>query len=290
MTAKMTARKNISETDPQHRSSTPHRQARSNALVRTISESVRYRSLVRALVVRHLAGRYRGSVLGFIWSLLNPLCLMAVYTLVFHVYSRFDDANHYTLFVFCGLLPWVWTQSTLVEGTSSIAGSGHLVTKSMFPPHILPLVSVFTGLSHFLLSLPIFFLFSYLLGGEVSWSLLLLPIVVAIHFFMLYGFVLASSALNVFYRDVQHLIGNILSLIFFLCPIVYPATQVPERYSWTLSANPFAAIVQLYHAILLRGEIPSAVLLEASLGWALLSLIAGATIFQRYRDHLAEAL
>jgi ABC-type polysaccharide/polyol phosphate export permease len=251
---------------------------------------VRYRALVRALVVRHLAGRYRGSVLGFIWSLLNPLCLMAVYTLVFHVYSRFDDANHYTLFVFCGLLPWVWTQSTLVEGTSSIAGSGHLVTKSMFPPHILPLVSVFTGLSHFLLSLPIFFLFSYLLGGEVSWSLLLLPVVVAIHFFMLYGFVLASSALNVFYRDVQHLIGNILSLIFFLCPIVYPATQVPERYSWTLSANPFAAIVQLYHAILLRGDIPSAVLLEASLVWALFSLIVGATIFQRYRDHLAEAL
>jgi ABC-type polysaccharide/polyol phosphate export permease len=75
-----------------------------------------------------------------------------------------------------------------------------------------------------------------------------------------------------------------------LCPIVYPATQVPERYSWTLSANPFAAIVQLYHAILLRGDIPSAVLLEASLVWALFSLIVGATIFQRYRDHLAEAL
>ena len=290
VTAKMIAKENISEPHPQHRASPPRRQVRPNAIVRTISESVRYRALVSALVVRHLAGRYRGSVLGFIWSLLNPLCLMAVYTLVFHVYSRFDDANHYTLFVFCGLLPWIWTQSTLVEGTSSIAGSGHLVTKSMFPPHILPLVSVFTGLSHFLLSLPIFFLFSYLLGGEISWSILLLPFVVAIHFFLLYGFVLASSALNVFYRDVQHLIGNILSLIFFLCPIVYPATQVPARYSWTLSANPFAAIVQLYHAILLRGELPSVILLEASLGWAMVSLVGGAVIFQRYRDHLAEAL
>jgi ABC-type polysaccharide/polyol phosphate export permease len=286
----MIAKENISEPHPQHSASPPRRQVRPNAIVRTISESVRYRALVSALVVRHLAGRYRGSVLGFIWSLLNPLCLMAVYTLVFHVYSRFDDANHYTLFVFCGLLPWIWTQSTLVEGTSSIAGSGHLVTKSMFPPHILPLVSVFTGLSHFLLSLPIFFLFSYLLGGEISWSILLLPFVVTIHFFLLYGFVLASSALNVFYRDVQHLIGNILSLIFFLCPIVYPATQVPARYSWTLSVNPFAAIVQLYHAILLRGELPSAILLEASLGWAIVSLVVGAVIFQRYRDHLAEAL
>lgn len=266
------------------------RQAKPTALVRTISESVRYRALVRALVIRHLAGRYRGSLLGFVWSLLNPLCLMAVYTLVFHVYSRFDDSNHYTLFVFCGLLPWVWTQSSLIEGTSSIAGSGHLVTKSMFPAHILPLVSVFTGLAHFLLSLPIFFLFSYLLGGSASWSYLLLPMVVLIHFCLLYGLVLASSALNVFYRDVQHLIGNVLSLIFFLCPIVYPVTQVPQRFSWTLSANPFAVIVQMYHAILLRGERPSFLLVEVSVGWAVGCLFVGSVIFQRYRDHLAEAL
>lgn len=271
------------------KSSTPSRSRRS-PLVRTISESVRYWSLVQALVARHLAGRYRGSVLGFVWSLLNPLCLMAVYTLVFHIYTRFDGTNHYTLFVFCGLLPWVWTQSTLIEGTSSIAGSGHLVTKSMFPPHILPLVSVCTGLVHFLLSLPIFFIFTFFLGGEVSWTLLLLPVVVAIHFCLLYGLVLAGSSLNVFYRDVQHLVGNLLSLVFFLCPIVYPVTQVPQAFSWTLRANPFAVIVQLYHGVLLHGTVPSAELFGIAVCWAVISLVIGAAVFNRYRDHLAEAL
>lgn len=261
-----------------------------NPLIRTVNESIRYRALVRALVVRHMAGRYRGSVLGFFWSLLNPLCLMAVYTLVFKYYIRFHDVEHYTLFVFCGLLPWVWTQSSLIEGTSSIAGSGHLVTKSMFPPHILPLVTVCTGLAHFLLSLPVMFIFSFFLGGVWSWSLLLLPIIIGLQFGLLYGLVLAGSAVNVFYRDVQHLVGNLLSLLFFLCPIVYPATQVPAAFSWTLWVNPFAVIIQLYHRVVLQGEVPSLLLLGDALCWAVASVAIGSIIFQRYRDHLAEVL
>lgn len=261
-----------------------------NPLVRTLKETVHYRALVRALVVRHMAGRYRGSVLGFLWSLLNPLCLMAVYTLVFKYYIRFHDVEHYTLFVFCGLLPWVWTQSTLIEGTCSIAGSGHLVTKSMFPPHLLPLVTVCTGLAHFLLSLPVMFLFSLFLGGVWSWSLLLLPFVVALQFALLYGLVLAGSAINVFYRDVQHLVGNLLSLLFFLCPIVYPATQVPAAFSWTLWVNPFAVIIQLYHQVVLQGEVPSLFLLGDALCWAIASVAFGTAIFHRFRDHLAEVL
>jgi len=124
-----------------------------------IKELYRYRSLVWALVVRHLATRYRGSVLGFMWSFLNPLCLMLIYSLVFKYYIRFSGVENYTIFLFCGLLPWLWFSSSLSESTSSIVSSGHLITKSMFPAHILPTVSVITNLINFILSLPLLFIF-----------------------------------------------------------------------------------------------------------------------------------
>ena len=125
-----------------------------------LTELYRYRALVWALVGRHLATRYRGSVLGFVWSFLNPLCLMAVYTVVFKYYMRSNVVEHYSLFLFCGLLPWQWVASSAVEGTNSLVSSGHLITKSMFPAHILPVVSVVTNLVHFLLALPLLVLVS----------------------------------------------------------------------------------------------------------------------------------
>jgi lipopolysaccharide transport system permease protein len=257
---------------------------------RTAMEVIRYQSLIRALVVRHMAGRYRGSALGFIWSLLNPLCLMGVYTVVFNFYLRYQSVDNYTFFLFCGLLPWIWTQSALIEGTSSISGSGHLITKSMFPAHILPLVSVITGMLHFLLSLPVLFIFGVWMGGMWSWSLLLLPVVISMHLLVLYGFVLSLATLNVFYRDVQHLVGSLLTFVFFLCPVVYQASTVPAQYQWTFRMNPFAGVIQMYHSILYEGQLP---LLQTGLDticWIAFSVSTGVLCFNRFRDHLAEVL
>ena len=122
---------------------------------RTIYELWRYRALVAALVLRHLRARYRGSVLGFVWSFLNPLCLIAVYSLVFRYYIRFEDVEHYTLFLFTGLLPWIWFSSGLIEATSAISSGGSLITKAMFPAHILPIVAVITNLAHFMFAIPL---------------------------------------------------------------------------------------------------------------------------------------
>jgi lipopolysaccharide transport system permease protein len=253
-------------------------------------ELFRYRSLIQALVYRHLSIRYRGSILGFLWSFLNPLCLMAIYTVVFHYYIRFHQVENYTIFLLCGLLPWIWSSSALHEGTSSIAGSGHLITKSMFPAHILPFVSVVTSLVNFLLSLPLLFLFMLFLGVPVPGTVLLLPVLLLVQLTFLHGCSLFLGSANVMFRDVQHLVGNFLSFVFFLCPVVYPLSSVPKGFRFTINYNPFALFILAYQELLLEGRVPGITHMAVLLIWSIGALVCGYVVFNRWREHFAEML
>ena len=259
-------------------------------MYRNIKELYRYRALLWALVVRHLSTRYRGSVLGFLWSFLNPLCLMLVYLLVFKYYIRFDQVQNYTVFMFCGLLPWIWFTSGISEGTSSISTSGHLITKSMFPAHILPAVSVVTSMINFLLSLPILFVLMFFTGQGLHWTVLLLPLAVAAQFLFMLGLAMALSALNVLFRDVQHIIGNLLTFLFFLCPIIYPASAVPEKFRWTIDLNPLASLTEVYHGLIIDGALPTGASVTYIGICAGLILMLGNMIYNRYRETFAELL
>ncbi|MFO0417476.1 MAG: ABC transporter permease [Pseudomonadota bacterium] len=255
-----------------------------------LSELWRSRALVDALARRHIATRYRGSFFGFLWSFLNPLCLMAVYTLVFSHYMRVGGGPNYHLLVFAGLLPWICSTSALHEGTSSLVSSGHLITKSMFPAHVLPAVSVITSMIHFILALPILALFMWLAGTHVGVTWLLLPLVIIPHAMLLLGAVLGLSALNVFYRDVQHLLGNILTFVFFLCPVVYPRTNIPERARFWIELNPLALLTEFYQMILVEGVLPPLGQVVYLYALSLAVLAVGVAIHQRNREQFAEAL
>lgn len=259
-------------------------------MFRNLTELYRYRALIWALVGRHLATRYRGSILGFLWSFLNPLCLMLVYTVVFKYYMRSTVVEHYALFLFCGLLPWQWVASSAVEGTSSLVSSGHLITKSMFPAQILPVVSVITNLVHFILALPLLALFLFIGGVGLMPSLLALPLIMLFQTILLAGLTLASSALNVYFRDVQHLVANLLTVLFFLCPIVYPATAVPQQYRATIELNPLAVLTVSYQKLILEGVLPTSTEMITLVCWALLAWIVGNMVFNSYRESFAEAL
>ena len=258
-------------------------------MIENVKALFRYRSLIAALVVRHLSMRYRGSVLGFLWSFLNPLCLMLVYTLVFKYYIRFEMEN-YAVFLFCGLLPWLWVTSGLIEGSTSIVSSGHLITKSMFPAHILPTVAVLTTMINFLLSLPLLFIFMAVAGMPLHATLLLLPVLVFLQMLMLLGLSYIFSALNVHYRDVQHIVGNLLTFVFFLCPILYSVEHVPARFRFTLDLNPLAAVTRSYHALILDGTLPPLFTVVWLVLFVLLSFLAGNLVFDRYRESFAELL
>ena len=250
----------------------------------------RYRALIWALVVRHLSVRYRGSILGFFWSLLNPLCLMLVYVLVFTYYIRFNEVDNYTIFLFCGLLPWLWVTSGLLEGCTSIVSSAHLITKSMFPAQILPTVAVTTSMINFLLSLPLLFIFMFMAHLPLHPTLWLLPLLIAAQFLLLLGISLGLSALNVYLRDVQHILGNLLTLLFFLCPILYPSRVVPEQFKFLVELNPFAIMTVFYHELILDGVLPGWKETVYLAAFVMLALLVGSLVFNRYRESFAEWL
>lgn len=248
------------------------------------------RALVAALVRRSLAARYRGSVLGVLWTILNPLLLMAVYTLVFQFYLRFNGIEHYPVFVFCGLLPWIWLTQSIGESAVSISGSGHLITKSMFPAQVLAIVPVISGAINYLLSIPVLVVVALLLGASIPITFPALLLVAFVQLCLLSGVAFFVAALNVQFRDVQHLIGHAFSLIFFLTPIVYPATQVPERFSWLLKANPIALLVGMYHDVLYLGVWPSLTVWCVAIGMAIVALVVGILTFEAHRESFAEVL
>jgi len=248
----------------------------------------RRHSLVAALLVRQLKARYRGSILGFVWTFLNPLLLMAVYALVFRFYMRLAVPN-YALFLLAGLLPWTWFASSLAEGTDAIVGGSSLVTKSLFPSEILPTVVVLANMVNFLLSIPLLVLAGWLYGisfEPLIW-ICLLPVVCLQCLFTI-GLVLALAALNVHYRDIQHIVANLLLLWFFLTPIVYPASQVPEGMQLFLWLNPLALFTEVYHAMFVLADWPSLDALAMLAVYTLASLLIGAKIFDGYRDTFAE--
>jgi lipopolysaccharide transport system permease protein len=253
-----------------------------------MADLVRHRSLVLALLVRELKVRYRGSILGFVWTFLNPLLLMAVYALVFRYYMRIAVPN-YALFLLAGLLPWTWFASSLADGTNAIVGGSSLVTKSLFPTEILPTVVVLSNMVNFALSIPLLAFAGWAYGvsfSPLAW-LCLVP-VMALQCVFTLGLVLSLSALNVHYRDVQHVVANLLLLWFFLTPIVYPASQVPERLHPLLWMNPVALFTEIYRDIFVTPTWPDVRGFGLMAAYALASVLVGAKIFDGYRDTFPE--
>jgi lipopolysaccharide transport system permease protein len=266
-------------------------------MARRLSELYRYRALIGTLVLRELRARYRGSVLGFLWSFLNPLLLMLVYVLVFSVYLRVPMEG-YAVFLFSGLLPWLWFSSSLGHAAGVIVGSGALVKRILFPAEILPLVSVLSNLINMLLSLPLLFVFLLAFGIRPGPVLAFLPLLLLLQLLLTAGLALALSALNVYLRDVEQILGNGLVLLFFLSPILYPVSTVPVtlRLGDTVTVplrplyflNPVAGLVQSYQNIFFFGREPHWIHLGMVAAAAALALWAGWGVFDRLRDSLAE--
>ncbi len=257
-------------------------------MIRNLEELWRFRILVWALVRRHLNARYRGSFFGFLWSFLNPLCLIAVYSLVFRYYVRVDHVEHYTLFMFAGLLPWVWFSGGLLEATSAISSGGSLVTKAMLPPQVLPTVATLTSLANFLFTIPLLIGVMILNDVNPGIELVMLPVIVIVELIFLLGLSLILAALNVRYRDVQHILGNVLTLWFFLCPIIYPASNVPEKLRFTMWLNPVALFTEMYQDIFVFSRFPDLQALSLTALVALTTFLLGNIIFNHYRDEFAE--
>ncbi len=261
------------------------------AILKTVAldfrELYKYRVLIWTLVVKELKLRYRGSILGFFWSFLNPLLLMAVYALVFSVYMRIQ-MEHYPVFMFCGLLPWIWFSASLLEGVNSIVGRGDLITKAFFPPQILPMVTLLSNLINFLLSLPILFIFLWASHVIPEWPLITLPLILLAQLLFTFWLVLGLSAWYVHFRDLTHILGNLLTLWFFVCPIIYPLKQIPERFRFLVDFNPMALMTLMYQDVFFYNRFPNFKILGALMLLGVIVIILGNTVFNTYRESFAE--
>lgn len=258
-----------------------------------LSQLPRYRGLIHSLVVRELKARYRGSVLGFFWSFINPLLLLLIYTFVFTVVlpgTRPKETEPYALFMFCGILPWTWFSSSLSEASNVLIGSGNLIKKVMFPAEILPIVTVLANMVHFFLGLPILgaFLLFYqapLTPAELLWF----PVVVLVQLLLTLGLALILSALTVHFRDIKDILANLLTFWFFATPIIYPMTFAPAPGRTFLNMNPFTHLAVSYQEILFYDGPFGHWKWLLALGVASVGLfLAGYFIFDRLRDSFAE--
>lgn len=265
-------------------------------MLRTANQLLRFRSLLATLTAREVKARYRGSVLGFLWSLVNPLLLLAVYTAVFGFIfqpPRGEGVEPYALFLITGLFPWMWFSASLLEGAMAMVANAGLIRKAVFPVELPPVVVVLANLVHFLLALPVLaaaLVVGHALGYAVGgWAALVLPGILLLQLLLTAGLALAVAALNSLFKDVRDLLGNLLTLGFFLAPILYPLDFIgflPLR--WLVLANPFTPFALAYQAALFHGRVPAAALWLHMLAVSLLAWTAGSWIFQRLRQTLVE--
>jgi lipopolysaccharide transport system permease protein len=260
-----------------------------------LSQLPRYRSLIQSLVARELKARYRGSVLGFFWSFINPLLLLLVYSFVFSVVLiNRGTVQPYEIFLFCGILPWTWFSSSVLESSNVLIGGGNLIKKVLFPAEVLPIVTVLANMVHFLLGLPILFLFmAYRHVTPDLPGLVWFPVALLMQLVFTLGLALIVSSLTVHFRDIKDILGNLMTFWFFATPIIYDMTLFDDKPVGKLliNLNPFTHLAVTYQEILFYpGPVGHWKWLLA-LGVASIGVfLLGYFLFDRLRDSFAEAV
>lgn len=257
-------------------------------MIRNLTELYQYRALLFALTARELKARYRASVLGFLWTFLNPTLTMVVYVIVFQVLIR-QQVENYAYFLFVGLLPWICFSSSVLGGATSISDRRDLLTKVRFPAQVLPATVVATHVANFLLSLPLLAGLGLIYDVWPTWHVVLFPVILAAQIIFTLALTYLLSAFNVAFRDLQHLTANVMQMMLFLTPIMYSIEQLPpETKAWVLYLNPMAALISAYRDIFYFHRLPDAEPLAAVAGVGLVLMWVASTVFERRREEFAE--
>ena len=269
-------------------------------LVQNSREMLRYRELIYNLVASDLKARYKNSALGFVWSMLNPLGMMIVFTLVFGFLTPGVKIENYPLFLLCGLLPWNFFAASVNASLYSVVGNANLVKKVYFPREVLPIAAVLSQLTNFLLAFVVLFVALVVFRSNFSPWLWMLPLVIAIQTLFTIGVALILSTLNVFYRDTVMIMEVVMLAWFFLTPVVYSVNLLPntvmvgnivlhpQRLIYIL--NPMASLIAIYRDLLYWGYRTDLDFFIRTGVTAVIVLIAGYLFFLRYRDRFGEEL
>lgn len=259
-------------------------------MIKTLKEIWEYRTMIRSLVHKDLRGRYQASVLGFLWTFIVPLCQLLVYTIVFSMILR-STVEKFYLYLFVALIPWNFFSSCLTGGSSCVIQQQSLVNKIYFPREVVPIAYVTGSFVNMLYCEIIVFAVSLLSGVHFSVAgLLFLPAVMAVEYILALGITMIMSAVNVYFRDLEHILSIISMAWMFMTPIMYDLSIVPPKLQLLFRLNPMTGIVTAYRDILYAGSAPKAETLAVSAGMGFLFLALGFLIFGRLKRRFSEVM
>ena len=221
-----------------------------------LKEIYEYRLMVYSLVKRDLRGKYKGSVLGFMWTFVNPLLQLLVYNMVFSIIMRAGVEKFY-LYLFVGLIPWLFFSAAITGGSTCIIAQKDLIKKIRFPREIIPISYVTSQFVNMLLSFIVVIIVAVVSGVKLTvGGILCLPVIMLVEYMMALGIALISSSLTVYFRDLEHILAIVAMAWLYATPICYPETMVPEKYLSLYRLNPVTPVVNAYRDVLYYGKTP----------------------------------
>lgn len=259
--------------------------------MKLINDLYTYRELLKTNIKKEIRGKYKGSILGVLWSFINPLLQVAVYAIVFpYIMKQQMDKDTFLIFLIIGIIPWTYFTTVIGQGMVTIRSNSGIIKKVYFPREILPISVILSGAINFLISCVIILLFTIFGGVGVSWHLVFLPVIAIIQSLFSLGIVFALSAINIYVKDAEYIVQFILNMAFYATPILYEVSIFDSApfIKKIIALNPMATIINCYRDIFLYHQVPE---LSGLLGVGIMSIViafVGYRIFKKLEKGFAE--
>ena len=248
-----------------------------------------YRELLKTNVKKEIRGRYKNSILGIMWSFLNPLLQLLVYSVIFGALLAGGDET-YPIYICIALIPWTYFTTAITQAAFTVIGNADIIKKVYFPREILPISVVTSGAVNFVISTIIILAFVIFFKVGLSWYLLFYPLILLIQYILLLGISFIVSSVTVYFRDLEHIIGVILMAAFYATPIVYKLEQLPHTLQIIVQLNPMTHLINAYRDIFYYHQMPNMKILMILLGISLILTVIGYFIFKKLQKGFAEEL
>lgn len=258
-------------------------------MINVFKNLYKYRELLKTNVKKEIRGKYKNSFLGVLWSFLNPLLQIIVYALVFQVILK-NPKENYAIFLCCGLVPWTFFASAITRSAFTMIENGNIIKKVYFPREILPISIVTSEAVNFMISTIIILGFVIFGGIGLSKYIIFYPIVLLAQYLLLIAIALIVSSISVYVRDLQHLIGVAMQLLFYATPIVYSSETIPDSFKWILNLNPMTYIINGYRDIFYNQTMIDIVPLLILILISIVACVVGYIIFNKLQKGFAEQL
>lgn len=258
-------------------------------MIARINEILKFKEMIKSWTRKELRTRYKGSFLGFLWTFMNPLLQLIVYSIIFPFVMKFSQEN-YATFLFVAIIPWNFFTTCLQGSCGIIILNSNLVTKVYFPREVLPISFTFSGLMNMIFSYAIVFPMMAIFKVPFTWNLLWLPILMFFQTIMCTGIAMLISSINVYFRDIEHFISVAVMAMYFLTPIMYDITALPEGIRKYLFLNPMTGYIMMYRDVTFYGCGVDLKVLLLSIIYSFIILAFGAFTFEKLQRRFTEVL